>query len=475
MRPRFVVGLLVCMLLVGAGCQPARAGRRCRTTDWGNDGTHVLRCQKGRWRRVMTRAQAIAILQAIAASRTTTTTTPPTTAPPVLPGPLSATQLFSGLGGVAPNGTILVTSVSRDGRYVAAESGASNLVAGDTNGLTDAFLLDTTTGTITLLSANADGSGPGDDVSGSPLVTDNGAAAYFLSYASDLTDPGTDAEVLHMYRRDLLSGTTEQVGLMPGDVEPDAAVIPLSISATGDRVAVYSGATNLVVGDTNGQGDYFVYDVGARTYTRASLSSTGVQADKLVDTHLPVIEAQLSADGNLLFFNSTASTLVSGDTNGVEDVFVRNLTTETTQRVSVADDGAQLPTASTGLSISDDGHRVAFVSRSTAPSPAGGPQVGTYVRDLASGHTLPGATQITSPDGHFSLVSIDDARLSGDGSTVVGVGQWSTPEGVGDVRHVLDTATTTWANRITPACAGERFFSASNVVTCADGRRWTMS
>lgn len=90
MRRRIVV--LVALALLGAvGCQPARAGARCRTVDWGRDATHVLQCRKGRWVRVMTIQQAAKAIAAVAAARSATSTT--TTAPtrvsrvrPLLPG-----------------------------------------------------------------------------------------------------------------------------------------------------------------------------------------------------------------------------------------------------------------------------------------------------------------------------------------------------------------------------------------------------
>lgn len=472
MRPRLLVGLVLCALIAGAGCQPAKAGRRCRTLDWGDDGTHVLRCEKGRWRRVMTRGQAILILKAIAASRTTTTTTTTTTSVPALPDPLAAAQVFAGVGGAAPDAPVVVTSVSRDGRYVAAESAATNLVAGDTNGETDSFVRDTVSGVTHLISVNHDGSGPGDGDSGSTLVSDDGQFAYFVSYSTDILDPGTEIDDVHTYRRDLAAGTTEEIGLMPGPVVPNAPVLPLSISANGNFVAVLSGATNLVVGDTNGQPDFFVYDVGAGTYARASVSSDGDQVDELFAGVDPVIEARLSANGEKLFFGSTASTLVVGDTNGVADVFVRDLVGETTERVSVADGGGQLAAASYGISVSDDGTRVAF---STSGSP-----VGAFVRDLSSGRTLPGATAIGSPDGRSTLAEIEDAVLSHDGAFVLGRGRWTNDPGGddGDVRHSLAGGTTSYVNRISPVCSGRRFVTtpgtAANTVTCADGRRWTL-
>src|SRR2546429_8566562 len=108
-----------------------------------------------------------------------------------------------------------------------------------------------------------------------------------------------------------------------------------SISADGRFVAFYSDAANLVAGDTNGVTDVFVRDRKTGKTTRVSVNSHGAQ------TKRDSIVRAISADGRFVTFDSTASNLVGGDTNGVGDVFVRDRKTGKTTRVSVDSHSAQ--------------------------------------------------------------------------------------------------------------------------------------
>src|SRR5690606_196143 len=110
-----------------------------------------------------------------------------------------------------------------------------------------------------------------------------------------------------------------------------------------------SAASNLVRGDTNGREDVFVRDLLLGTTVRASVSSSGEQADGASR------EPSISADGRFVAFSSVATNLVGGDTNGREDVFVRDLVLGTTTRVSVSSDGVEADRSSYFPSISADG------------------------------------------------------------------------------------------------------------------------
>jgi Tol biopolymer transport system component len=127
-------------------------------------------------------------------------------------------------------------------------------------------------------------------------------------------------------------------------------------------VAFISGASNLVIGDTNGNYDIFVRDLLGGTTTRVSVDSIGAQANG--DSGYPVI----SSDGRYVAFTSGASNLVAGDTNstydifGTYDIFVRDTVGGTTTRVSVDSIGAQANGDSLYPAISSDGRYVAFTS-----------------------------------------------------------------------------------------------------------------
>ena len=154
-------------------------------------------------------------------------------------------------------------SLSADGRYVSFGSSASNLVAGDTNGTDDVFVHDRVTGTTERVNVSSSG--------------EQGS-----SYSSAAYGGG-------------------------------------SLSADGRYVAFGSSASNLVAGDTNGDEDFFVHDRVTGTTERVSVSSSGEQGNS--DSHYG---GSLSADGRYVSFSSYASNLVAGDTNGADDVFVRD-------------------------------------------------------------------------------------------------------------------------------------------------------
>src|SRR5690606_11863360 len=129
-----------------------------------------------------------------------------------------------------------------------------------------------------------------------------------------------------------------------------------SISADGRFVAFQSVATNLVPGDTNGNNDVFVHDRQTGVTQRVSVASDGAQGNGISTT------ASISADGRFVAFQSAASNLVPGDTNGATDVFVHDRQTGVTERVSVASDGAQGNANTSEASLSADGRYVAFQS-----------------------------------------------------------------------------------------------------------------
>src|SRR5207249_8340068 len=123
-------------------------------------------------------------------------------------------------------------------------------------------------------------------------------------------------------------GTTERVSVDSTGTEGNSASTQPSISADGRFVAFASDATNLVPGDTNGAIDVFVHDRLTGTTERVSVDSAGTQGNN------SSAEPSISADGRFVAFDSSATNLVPGDTNGAEDVFVHDSHTDTTERVT---------------------------------------------------------------------------------------------------------------------------------------------
>ena len=132
-----------------------------------------------------------------------------------------------------------------------------------------------------------------------------------------------------------------------------------SISGDGRFVAFETNATDLVPNDTNHRSDIFVFDRQTGTTERVSVASDGAQAD--LDSYHPSI----SGDGRYVAFESDASNLVAGDSNATSDIFVYDRATGQTQRVSIASDGSQANDESTTASISGDGRYVVFQTPAT--------------------------------------------------------------------------------------------------------------
>ena len=132
----------------------------------------------------------------------------------------------------------------------------------------------------------------------------------------------------------------------------------LSIASDGHTVAFYSEASNLVASDTNLCGDIFVHDRSSGVTERISVDSSGVEANDISGS----AGMSLSSDGRLAAFDSRASNLVSGDTNGYYDIFVHDRNLGTTERVSVSSSGAEGSWESYDPSISSDGRIVSFYS-----------------------------------------------------------------------------------------------------------------
>lgn len=156
------------------------------------------------------------------------------------------------------------------------------------------------------------------------------------------------------------TGTTTRVSVASNGTEGNQNSWWASISADGRFVAFGSWADNLVIGDTNACNDVFVHDRQTGETTRVSVASDGTEGNG--NSQLSRIPSSISADGRFVTFISEASNLVSGDTNGRNDVFVHDRQTRETTRVSVASDGTEGNSDSWSSSISADGRYVALES-----------------------------------------------------------------------------------------------------------------
>jgi Tol biopolymer transport system component len=247
--------------------------------------------------------------------------------------------------------------ISADGRFVAFQSLASNLVANDANGSSDVFVRDLLNNTTERISVDSSGAGANHG-SFHPSISGDGGFVAFDTIATNL-DPA-DALNIHsdVYLRDRQAGTTVLLSKNFGGTVGDGASTRPSVSADASRVAYESLATNLVNGDKNGRSDVFVLDRGTGVHARASVDSAGAEADG--DSR----DAVLSAGGGIVAFSSDATNLVAGDTNGATDTFVRVTSTDETLRVSVDSAGNQAQLGGTCRSLTASGFFCGFDSDS---------------------------------------------------------------------------------------------------------------
>jgi Tol biopolymer transport system component len=249
------------------------------------------------------------------------------------------------------------SALSADGRYVIFDSIASNLVAGDTNSVYDLFIRDRQTGTTSRLPIAGV-----TQSNGTSYNADISPDARFVTFESNATNlvAGDTNFVFDIFVLDRNTTTTTRVSIATGGTQANDISRDAAISADGRFVAFYSFASNLVAGDTNGAGDVFVHDRNTGTTTRVSIPTGGGEGTG------GSFSPDISADGRYVVFESGASNLVAGDTNGQADIFLHDRTTGITSRVSVATGGVQATGgAATWATISADGRFIAFASAAT--------------------------------------------------------------------------------------------------------------
>jgi Tol biopolymer transport system component len=221
--------------------------------------------------------------------------------------------------GTAGNGPSAGGVISADGCHVAFYSDASNIVAQDKNEFRDVFVRDRCGDVRTeRVNVASDGTAANRDSQASgflPGISGDGNRVAFSSDATNL-DPADDNSQTDIFVRDRTAGQTIRVSKnQNGDSANGPSQYP-SISADGRFVAFQSDASNLVAGDTNQSTDIFVVEVDTGDIRRLSVSGSGTEGNG--NSTFPGI----SADGTTVVFQSDATNLVDGDTNGASDIFI---------------------------------------------------------------------------------------------------------------------------------------------------------
>lgn len=265
--------------------------------------------------------------------------------------------------GAQANGGSFYPSLSRDGRFIVFDSLASNLVPNDSNGARDVFLRDRQTGVVHLVSVSSAGVQGSDDSFGYPSISDDGHLVAFSSFAPNLV-PGDTNGTWDAFTHDFQTGVTARVSLNGAGQQVTGETTCTSISGDGQRLVLYSNSPDLVAGDSNGEWDVFVRDRGSGTNALVSVDSAGRQGNGHSAYGI------ISGDGAFVAFFSFASNLVPGDTNVASDVFLRDLESMRTDQVSRDSLGTQGNGPSYYPSLSWDGRLVAFYSLASNLVPA---------------------------------------------------------------------------------------------------------
>lgn len=325
-------------------------------------------------------------------------------------------------GGLDPGETVLVSqndagacaaqdsfagALAGNGRFVAFQSAADNLVPGDANGKYDVFVRDLAKGTIELVSRGAGGLS-GNGASSSPSLSKNGRFVAFLSAASDLV-PGDGNGKSDVFVADRKTGAIARVSVSTAGVEADNTSFTPVISADGRIVAFQSTASNLVAGDLNAKPDVFVHDRKTHATDRVTINGFGQESNGNSAT------PALSADGRYVAFWTAATNL---DGSASAGVFVRDRKHGTFARVSLTSTGQPVGLPYPDVcSISANGRLVTFAAAGTGVTADDvGPAWDVFVRDVKKASTSLISVGLAGAGADDDCL---DHEISGNGRFVV--------------------------------------------------------
>ncbi|CAN7442494.1 DUF4214 domain-containing protein [Pseudoduganella sp. LjRoot289] len=281
-------------------------------------------------------------------------------------------------------------------------------------------------GGLSSLSTNAAGVEANGD-SYNAVISSNSASVAFLSKATNLTASDTNGTD-DVFVKNVVTGAVINASTSAAGVQADTPSNDAALSGDGTVVAFTSYASTLLAGGA-GFADIYAKNIGTGAIARASTDSAGNAANNNSDN------ATLSYDGRFVVFSSTATNLVVGDTNGVRDVFRKDMLTGTTVRVSTDADGQQGLGESSNATVSADGRYVIFESKSDFTAGDGDGRTDIFVKDLASG----ALTRLSSGGdaNHYNYLS--SLALAGGTLDAVFASYQFVSGGTTDARDVIHT------------------------------------
>lgn len=287
------------------------------------------------------------------------------------------------------NQNSLAPAISADGKSVAFESYATNLVPTDTNGARDIFVWNADKNTITAVSTGQ-GETEANYQSYEPTISGDGNLIAFTSNATNLIPNVMGISSYNVYLKDIRSGSIKIISFDEKTKKGGGGSNP-SISEDGTRIAFYNYAP-LTTEDTNNLWDIYVWMSGNPKLKRISTTAEGGNKDQGDDSSSRVVAPAISGNGKFVAYSTTATNVVGGDTNKSQDVFVVEIDSGRVSRASVGSDNAEGNGDSPigqgeKIAISYDGNLIAFSTKATN---LGG---NILLRNLSNNQIIPISTE----------------------------------------------------------------------------------
>jgi hypothetical protein len=306
-------------------------------------------------------------------------------------------------------------AITPDGRFVAFMSNATNLTANPVTTGFHLYVRDLLAGTSVLVDADTNGAGSTPNLMTFPRLSDSGSVVAFECLDGSLV-PNDINRAYDVFARDLKANSAELISVgLPGltSLTPNASVTisSSSVSTDGSRVAFWSEADNLTAGDTDGLRDVYVRDLTLGENILASVNTNGV-SDNGLST-----DPAISGDGRFVAFTSTSSDLVVNPFSKGTNVFLRDLQNGVTSLVSVNTNGNAPGNApSYSPEISADGRYVLFISQASDIAPG---SVGNSIGNLFWRDRQSGTNRTITSYASSTLYNPINAAMTPDGQRVV--------------------------------------------------------
>lgn len=295
--------------------------------------------------------------------------------------------------GEEANGNCQMAAISADGKTVAFESYATNLVNNDNNGARDVFAWNISSG-ITLISIAQDGSTANGE-SYEPTISGDGNVIAFTSGASNIVplQPVYSTPNVYVYRGGV------SITFISKDFETGKAASGYSpsISDDGNKIAFCAYSNRLVNGDNNNLWDIFLWENGKPGLKRISLTAMGGERNQGTESSSRVVAPALSGDGRFIAYATTATNMVPGDDNTMQDIFLYTISSGAVKRISTTEskqegDGDSPIGQGEKIGINYDG---SWITYNTAAANLGVPKGNIILQNTESGKIIP-ITKITN-------------------------------------------------------------------------------